>query len=366
METGTIADGMRRFVGSTAGRAPLYARLAAGLAEQPAALAILARAPATHRAPVGLFAAVHDRLLAEPGEELAAWYPNLTDHPRTDDPVPAFVAFCRAHRDELVELVAGRVPQTNEIGRSALLLVGLADVASRSGPLAHLDVGASAGLNLLLEHYGYDYSGHRLGGDRLVLACEVGGGPGNLPEAIPGFATHQGLDANPVDLTDPDQVRWLEACVWPDQTDRFERLRAAIEIGREQGVSVRRGDAVTDLADALDALGGQGHPVITTSWVLSYLSGRHRADFVAALSERGRRQDLSWVYLEAPAYAPGLPRPASAGDPELTALTVVEWRGGKQSVRQLATCHPHGYTLRWTPALSGRGSDRPRSPDERG
>lgn len=345
MEIAAIAESMRRFVQSTAGRAPLYARLAAGLAEEPAVLAILAAAPPTHRSPVGLFAAVHDRLLADPEQGLAAWYPNLGEDPRTDDPVPAFVAFCGDHRDELIELVTGRVPQTNEIGRSALLLVGLADVATRSGELAHLDVGASAGLNLLIEHYGYDYSGHRLGGDRLVLECEVRGGRGALPDAIPGFVTHQGLDAQPVDLTDPDQVRWLEACVWPDQKDRFERLRTAVEIGREQGVRVRRGDAVTDLADALDALGADGHPVVTTSWVLAYLSDEHRAAFVAALAERGRRQDLSWVYLEAPAYAPGLPRATRAGDPELTALTVVEWRGGRRSVRPLATCHPHGYTL---------------------
>ncbi|MCW5954547.1 MAG: DUF2332 family protein, partial [Propionibacteriaceae bacterium] len=180
------------------------------------------------------------------------------------------------------------------------------------------------------------------------------------------FTTHQGLDANPVDLTDPDQIRWLEACVWPDQTDRFERLRTAIAIGREQAVGVRPGDAVTDLAEALDALGEDGHPVVTTSWVLSYLSDDQRAAFVAALSERGRRRDLSWVYLEAPAYAPGLPRPSRAGDSELTVLTVVEWRGGKRSVRQLATCHPHGYTLRWTPEFSGWGSGRRRSPGGRG
>lgn len=348
METAEIPDSLRRFARSTAKRAPLYARLAAGLADQPAVLEILAAAPPTHRAPAGLFAAVHDLLLAEPGQELARWYPNLTGSPRTDDPVPVFVAFCEARREALIELVSSRFPQTNEIGRSALLLVGLAEIASRRGRLAQLDVGASAGLNLLLEHYGYDYSGHRLGGDRLVLSCAVSGGEGPLPSTIPAFGAHLGLDADPVDLTDPEQVRWLEACVWPDQPDRFARLRTAIAIGREQDVTVRQGDAVDDLGPALDALDGSGHPVVTTSWVLTYLSDAHRAAFVAALDERGRRQDLSWVYLEAPAYAPGLPRPPWAGEPERTALTVVDWQRGQRSVRQLATCHPHGYTLRWT------------------
>ena len=44
--------------------------------------------------------------------------------------------------------------------------------------------------------------------------------------------------------------RWLEACVWPDQVERFERLGAAIEIANRVGVDVRRGDAVESVADA--------------------------------------------------------------------------------------------------------------------
>jgi hypothetical protein len=309
---------------------------------------LLAGAPPTHRAPVTLFAAVHYLLLADPAQPLARWYPNLSWRPRTDDPVDAFVRFCAEHRGEVEELVATRLPQTNEIGRSALLLVGLAGVADPERPLAHLDVGASAGLNLLVEHYGYDFSGHRLGPDRLVLECEVSGdGRGRLPTAIPAFTGHLGLDRTPVDLTDPEQVRWLEACVWPDQTDRFERLRTAIAIAQEHGVTVRSGDAVTDLAAALDALGDAGHPVVTTSWVLSYLTDQERTGFQDVLAEHGARTDLSWVYAEAPNYAGGLPYPSGLDNPELTVLGTVSWRRGRREVRHLATCHPHGYTLRW-------------------
>ena len=217
-------------------------------------LELLAEAPQPQRIPVTLFAAVHDLLLADPGQPLAEFYPNLTPTPRTDDPVPGFVAFCAAHRDEIVHLVRTRVPQTNEIGRSALLLVALAQLGDEVGPLAHVDVGASAGLNLLTEHYGYDYSGHRLGPDRLVLPCSVRGeatAPHRLPRTMPTFTAHVGLDANPVDLNDPEQVRWLEACVWPDQTDRFHRLQEAIAIARRVGVTVKAGDAVADLPSTL-------------------------------------------------------------------------------------------------------------------
>ena len=359
MLAGDLPDSFRRFAATTAQRAPLYARLSPGIADRPDLLAILEQAPEAHRVPVNLFAAVHDLLLADPGQPLAAWYPNLTAEPRTDDPLEAFVEFCAGHHDALVERVSTRFPQTNEIGRGALLLVGLAAVEAGGRPLAQLDVGASAGLNLLLEHYGYDYSGHRLGPDRLVLPCEVSG-TGQLPAAVPSFSRHLGLDRDPVDLEDPDQARWLEACVWPDQTDRFHRLQAAIGIAREQRVEVRRGDAVKDLAAALDALGETGHPVVTTSWVLSYLTDEQRAGFVDELTRwAGRDRDLSWVYAEAPAYAGGLPGFEDGPGPELTVLGVVQWRGGVRTVRHLATCHPHGYTMRWLPAGAAAGSAGP-------
>jgi len=348
MDVAAAADSLRRLALSTGTRAPLYSRLSAGLADRREVVTLLAGAPPTHRVPVTLFAAVHYLLLADPAHPLAQWYPNLTEHPRTDDPVDAFVRFCAEHRGGLEELIAARVPQTNEIGRSALLLVGLASLSGHDRPLAHLDVGASAGLNLLVEHYGYDFSGHRLGPDRLVLECEVSGdGPGSLPEVVPSFTGHLGLDRAPVDLADPEQVRWLEACVWPDQTDRFERLRTAIAMAQEHGVTVRAGDAVTDLDAALDALGEAGHPVVTTSWVLSYLTDDERSEFQDVLAARGARTDLSWVYAEAPGYAAGLPYPSGLDNPELTVLGTVSWRGGAREVRPLATCHPHGYTLRW-------------------
>ena len=87
---------MRGFEVVAGPRAPLYQRLAVGLADQGEVLALLAEAPLPNRMPVTLFAAVHDLLLADPSVPLAAYYPNLTREPRTDDPVPAFVSFFTA------------------------------------------------------------------------------------------------------------------------------------------------------------------------------------------------------------------------------------------------------------------------------
>ena len=137
-------------------RAPLYHRLATGIAADPVLAGLLLSAPPMQRQPVLLFACVHDLLLAgRPDVGLARYYPDLAAQPDDGDPMPAFRAFVATQADELAELLVTRSTQTNEIGRCALLVPAFGIVAAEVGPLAHVDVGASAGLNLMLDRYQY-------------------------------------------------------------------------------------------------------------------------------------------------------------------------------------------------------------------
>ena len=334
------------FARSASPRAPLYHRLAAGIAADERLAGLLLQAPPMQRQPVLLFACVHSLLLAgRPDGGLAAFYPNLTPVPDTGDPVPAFRAFCATHADELGELLATRSTQTNEIGRCALLLPAFGLVADEVGPVAHLDIGASAGLNLLLDRYHYTYEpGGQLGGPSPVeLRCSTRGGV-RVPGTMPDIAERHGLDQAPVDVHDDAAARWLEACVWPDQTDRFDRLRAALELARSTDVPITAGDAVADTPALVDAAGA--HPIVTNTWVLNYLSPDERRAYMAALHACGRRRDLSWVFAESPVLVPELPVPDARES--TTALVLVRWRRGRRTVRHLAQCHPHGYWLHWT------------------
>jgi hypothetical protein len=305
---------------------------------------LLLLAPATQRQPVLLLACVHAILLEGGDDDLARFYPNLTARPDPGDPMPAFRAFCDAHADELAELLATRSTQTNEIGRCALLLPVLGILADEVGELGHVDVGASAGLNLLFDRYEYAYEpGGAVGGPSPVrLECGTRGAV-PVPTSMPAVVRRCGLDRSPVDVHDPVQRRWLEACVWPDQTDRFERLRAALDIAAGEDIDVRRGDAVTDvtaIAGSLDA-----HPVITNTWVLNYLTADERSAYVAALDGLGVERDLSWIFLEMPLLTPELPvRDPAQSD---SVLVLVRWRHGRRTVDHLGIAHPHGYWLHW-------------------
>ncbi len=336
-------------------RAPLYAALAAGISLDRELSRLLLFAPPTQRMPVLLFAAVHDLLLDDPTDPLASWYPNLTpDHrlPSDRSLMPTFRRFVHGHSDQLQRLLATRTTQTNEVGRCAFLLPAFGILADEVGPLGHLDVGASGGLNLLLDRFQYhfvdqDGSLSTIGDDSaVVLECSTTGAV-PIPSKMPTIASRCGIDRSPIDVTDDGEARWLEACVWPDQADRFHRLVEAIAIARTAPPELLAGDAVTSLAPAIDRVASSAHPVVTNSWVLNYLTPDERVAYLAELDRIGAERDLSWVYAEAPALIPELPNGPDPKDPHRTVLSMVRWRNGQRAVHHLATCHPHGFWIHW-------------------
>jgi hypothetical protein len=335
-------------------RAPLYASLAATVARDAELHRLLLHADPTQRLPVLLFAAVHDLLLAEPSAPLARWYPTLVRDPRPPREAAlarTFTDFVREHHEPIVERLGTRSTQTNEIGRCGLFLPVLGLLAEEVGELGHLDVGASGGLNLLVDRYEYRYT------DAEGTTTVLGSSPARIPVAtrgavpipteLPTVTWRCGVDRRPIDVTDPGEARWLEACVWPDHVERFERLVAAIDIARASPPEVLAGDAVTSLAPAIERIGSDIHPVVTNSWVLNYLTSAERIAYLAELDRIGAERDLSWVYAEAPVHIPELPNRPDPANPHLTVLSLARWRDGRRTVDHLATCHPHGLSMRW-------------------
>ena len=354
-----LAERFRAFGGtSTHSRAPLYSRLCAAIADETDVLALLQHAPEQQQLPVLLFAGVHYLLLEGLGPDLAAHYPNLgaatpAGTPPAGDAASLFRQFALDHADELTAVISTRSTQTNEVGRCAQFVPAFGILAEEVGALAHVDVGTSAGLNLLLPRYTIDYEpGGRVDGidpsDTVLLHCATRGDV-PVPASMPVITASVGLDREPIDVLDDDEVRWLEACVWPDQADRFARLVAAIALARRHPPAVRRGDAVADLAATIDTVAHLGHPVVTNSWVLNYLPDDVRLAYVAELDRLGSQRDLSWVIAEAPGQTVGLPVPTTPEPEEITVVSLVRWRDGERTVHRLGTTHPHGYWLHWAP-----------------
>ena len=256
---------------SCRGYSPLYDRICRAVAESDEVLDLVSEAPRRGHNPVLLLAAVHYLLLGGIDHPLAAVYAGESDA----DPGPLFVDLCLQNRDVLLELLATEQVNTNEVGRSAVIGPALTTVAARlSAPLAHLDVGCSAGLNLLCDRYRLDYGPAGATGPldaSVKIRCEVVGGSPPIAPALPAITARVGLDRAPLDVHDPEQVRWQLACVWPD-TGRLERTRLAHEEARRSPLTLVQGDAVEAVGALIAGLPRDATAVVTTTWVVGYFS----------------------------------------------------------------------------------------------
>jgi hypothetical protein len=245
---------------------------------------------------------------------------------------------------ELSRVILARRTQTNEPARCAALLPALALLPQ---PLALIEVGASAGLTLLFDRYSYDYAGHLLpGGDpgAPTLRCEPRG-PVPLPARLPEIAWRAGLDLNPLDVTNDEDVRWLSCLVWPGESDRQQRLAAAIATARRDPPAVHRGDLVSDLP-SLASQAPQGlHLVVYHCSVLYQVAADQRERFAATV----RGLNASWLSSEAPGIVQGTSRTSQ------DELQCVLTRDGQP----IGLADSHGAWVEWLPLPADPGLYRP-------
>lgn len=328
---------------------PLYARIATTVAQDRAVLDLVREAPPEAHLPLVLLAAVHYVVLGQADHPLAAVYAGAS----RQDPAPLFHDFCMRHRAEILEVMARRRVQTNEVARSALLAPALTRVARAHGlPLLLVDVGASAGLNLCCDRYLLDYGEWGRTGPvdaEVRIACEVRGGKPPIASELGPISGRVGIDLEPVDLDDPDHVRWLLACVWPG-TGRLERTRRAIDVARRQRPRVVGGDALKVLPGVLGDLPPAGVVCVTTTWVLAYLSPDERRGFVELLVECAARRPVVWICGESVGVVEAfrsLEPDRSEGPAAGEMLSTMTFDAGSVEPELLARVHPHGRWLDW-------------------
>ena len=304
-------------------------------------LAIAAHAPPGQPVPNLLLASVRWLLLRGEGNPLAAFYPDLTDRPApVTSAYPAFHAFCLAHGDAIRHLLATRRVQTNEVGRCAYLFPAFTLVAARAGdrPLALIEIGTSAGLNLMWDRYGYRYGDATVYGKRdspVQLSCALRGATRPpLTSRFPAVARKVGVDLQVIDVADVEAVRWLQALVWPEEGERLRALREAVEIARVDPPELRSGDALEVLPSILDTVPADVPVCVFHTHTVNQFSPEARDRLSAMLAEHGCTRELYRLSAE---WLGGVhPR-----------LELTAWRDGRAEARLLAYCEPHGRWLEW-------------------
>lgn len=288
--------------------------------------------------PLRLLGALHDLVLSGDDPALADAYPQPG---KVFDAGAAWPQARRAMGEHAPRLAAfmEHEPQTNEVRRSAALLGGFLSIAQQTGlPLRCYEIAASAGLNLSWDRYRYELSGASWGPASPVLLPSDWSGVLPPLDAEVRVVHRQACDRRPVDLKDPVQRRRLLAYVWPDQFDRLERIRAAIDLALAKDVTVEAADAVDWTARTVAPTSGAA-TVIYHSVFWQYMPAESQAALRQAIeniaSTATSDAPIAWLRMEPP--------------PENMAIMEVRltmWPGGEERV--LAVVHAHGASASWT------------------
>lgn len=279
-------------------------------------------------APLRLFGAVHYLALAG----RAPAYAGL------EDPWPAFREILTEHRDWLRGFVSEQPVQTNEVQRSWTLVPGLLAAARGAEAVDLVELGPSAGLNLVCDRYGYRYEQGNWGApdSELVLrGQERRPVPGELLSAPLPARRRVGIDERPIDIASEHGARLLQAFVWPDQTERLARARRAIEIARREPPELIQGDFVAGLAPLLAERDDDALMIVFHSYATEYLVDERYAELESLIGRAGDDGPLAWVSIE-------IPRQHDAVG---YVLEVQRWPGGRRE--RLADVHYHGVSLEW-------------------
>ncbi len=362
---------------------PLYAAICPKVAARPEWLSMLWRAPRGQQLPNLWLAALHDRILAgaeRAGEQagdphpLAAYFESVGGRRAPDAALAdALADFVGQEQAVLLESIATRTTQTNEIGRCAVLRPALAHIVRASGTreLALLDFGCSAGLNLGVDRYAYaDAATVEVEVEIEVEAeVKVKVAPAAIPtiacrrvgpvawppdEPAPRIVDRLGIDPAPVDVNDARALRWLRACIWPGDRERDRRLLQAAALMRTERWPVHReADGLAAVDVWLDRLPRGVLPVVFHSWVLHYVDAAGRARHAAKLDALVRERGVWWLAAEGPHVRIGgtdAPAPFEATiDAAMTTLWTLgsSARQGRPRFELLARSHAHGRWVEW-------------------
>jgi hypothetical protein len=286
---------------------------------------------------IRLLGALNDLVLSGEDPGLAAVFP------QPDRPIDVGVAWAPARRamirgaDRLARFMAHE-PQTNEPARAAMLVGGFLEAARTTGlPLRCFELGASAGLNLNWDRFHYRLGDLAWGDSESPVRLSPewrGPAPQGAGATVVSRAA---CDRRPVDITEPGEARRLLAYAWPDQFERVARLKAAIGLALQTGVSVEEADAV-EWTQARAAPQAGTLTVVYHSIFMQYLTPQGRIALAEAVQAHGAQATheapFAWLRME-----PALPRIDNC------TVRLTLWPGGEERV--LANVHPHGAWATW-------------------
>jgi hypothetical protein len=340
--------GWLNFVPEALKGSPFYTALWEGLKNDSRLLALMELIDKSQPLPITFYTAVNFLVLSHPGNPLEGYYAYSASYGNKplSHAYDCFRAFCLEHEDELKQILPKARLQTNEPTRNAGLLLAFSLVFQRAGkkPLNMVEVGCSAGLNLLWPSYCYCYhvdgsatsSFAGAEASRVRIFCSLENAhPLSLLTTFPTVAQCRGIEIAPRSLSSQHDQRWLRAAIWPEELWRYDLLTAAIDMAKEKPLSIWEGDASILLPDLLKEIPLEHTALVWHSYALNQGPRGVKERVEAHIREASEPRTLYRISLEFEQQA----------GPQLRLFTYAN--GGLLQMEHLADCSVHGETVKF-------------------
>ena len=260
--------------------------------------------PQRDAAPLRIAGAIHRLALTGKAPSIARHFPSTGGNPGptlVDDYLEALAIFRNDIDDGL-----SRSVQTNEVGRTTMLVTGMSFFAREVGiPATHLrEVGSSCGLNLQVDNYFFDTDDCAYGNTNARVRFEGNAWGSPIPDIsqCPSLLSRRGCDVAPLNAHNENDQLTLLSFVWPDQFERFTRLRDAIENActSPSYVAPDQKDAAVWIHEQLANIPSNEPVLIFHSIVWQYLSRETKDQFRAEVEGfcAQREAPTGWLRME--------------------------------------------------------------------
>ncbi len=285
------------------GSSELYEHLALHIAGDDWLLELASHARQGQPVPNLLLGAVHYLLISGYEHELAAFYGSVADDPRKAEgrAFSCFQSFCQRYRGEIIALLKDKRVQTNEVRRCAYLYPSFCYIYKLTKkPLALVEIGTSAGLQLLWDQYSYSYGTDKLYGNKeskVAIRSTIKGDaePFLLPDSPP-VAARIGIDLHKNDLSDTEDRLWLQALIWPEHKERLVLFEQASASFNKRDVRLVEGDGVAMLAEITAQIPENTTLCVFHTHVANQMSNETKAELLEKVRRLGRSRNIFHLY----------------------------------------------------------------------
>lgn len=249
-----------------------------------------------------LFGAVHFLLLKGKEHGLKEYYPSVVNNPKSFEVAfNSFKDFCFQFQDEIVALLKTKLVQTNEVRRCAYLYPIFSLIYEKTNkPLALIEIGTSAGLQLLWDKYSYSYGTDKVFGNKAsalhITSDIVGENTPFMAATPPPVSNRMGLDLNIIDLNDKEEELWMKALIWPEHKERLQMFEQAAGCRKKNPVLLVEGNGIGLLSEYVNMMPSESTVCIFHTHVANQMPIEGKKLLLQTVKTIGKEQDVFHIY----------------------------------------------------------------------